>query len=127
MSGRFLLDTNVLIDDSRRRPEAVAFMRSLLARPVISAITVAELYSGVREGAERATLDRFLAKAVVVDVDSQLAEQAGLFVREFGKSHGVAIADAMIAATPVAEHAVLATLNTKHFPMLPPDRVLKPY
>lgn len=85
------------------------------------------MYSGVREGKERAALDRFLSKAVVVDVDTQLAEQAGLFVREFGKSHGVAIADAVIAATAIAENAVLATLNVKHFPMLPADRVVKPY
>jgi predicted nucleic acid-binding protein len=127
MSGRLLLDTNILIDDSRRRPEAVVFMRGLRARPVISAVTVAELYSGVREGNERVALDRFLAKTVVIDVGSQLAEQAGLYVREFGKSHGVGIADAVIAATTVAENAVLATLNTKHFPMLSATQLLKPY
>ena len=36
----------------------------------------------------------------------------------FGKSHGVGLADAIIAATSQIENADLATLNTKHYPMI---------
>ena len=36
----------------------------------------------------------------------------------FGKSHGLGLADAIIAATSQIENADLATLNTKHYPMI---------
>jgi len=34
------------------------------------------------------------------------------------KSHGVGLADAILAATAEVENAELKTLNTKHYPML---------
>ncbi|MHC4458909.1 MAG: PIN domain-containing protein, partial [Planctomycetota bacterium] len=42
----------------------------------------------------------------------------GLYKRDYGKSHGVGLADAILAATAEAENAELKTLNTEHFPML---------
>ena len=45
--------------------------------------------------------------------------------REYGKSHGVGLADALIAATAEVVGAQLVTLNKKHFPML--DDVYVPY
>lgn len=40
------------------------------------------------------------------------------FLRDYGKSHGVGLADAIVAATAQIENAELKTLNTKHYPML---------
>jgi predicted nucleic acid-binding protein len=48
-----------------------------------------------------------------------------LFRRDYGKSHGVGLADALIAASAEMRGAVLVTLNRKHFPMLP--TVIVPY
>jgi len=42
----------------------------------------------------------------------------GLYKRDYGKSHGVGLADAILTATAEAENAELKTLNTKHYPML---------
>ena len=53
------------------------------------------------------------------------AVRGGLFRRDYGKSHGVGLADALIAATAELAQATLVTLNAKHFPMLP--TVLVPY
>ena len=41
-----------------------------------------------------------------------------LYRRDYGKSHGVGLADAILAATTETENAELKTLNTKHYPML---------
>lgn len=41
------------------------------------------------------------------------------FKMQYGKSYGVGLADAIIAATVEAEQAELKTLNTKHYPMFP--------
>jgi predicted nucleic acid-binding protein len=100
-------------------------MSQLTHRPVVSVITAAELFAGVREGAERKEIEQFLHCTVLIDVDEQIAVQAGLMLRQYRKSHGVGLADALIAAPAEAEHARMVTLNTKHFPML--KDVLVPY
>lgn len=55
-----LLDTDVIIDYLRGRAEAVTYIESLTEPLLVSTITVAELYSGVREGDELITLQIFL-------------------------------------------------------------------
>ena len=45
-----VIDTDVLVDYLRGRPEAVAYLESLDEERSISSVSVAELYAGVREG-----------------------------------------------------------------------------
>lgn len=120
-----LIDTDVLIDYLREREEAVAFLNSIMDEIAISAITVAELYAGVREGTERKKLDTFISAFEIIKIDGEIAVQGGLFRRDFVRSHGVGLADALIAASAVSCGATLVTLNYKHFPML--DSVSVPY
>jgi predicted nucleic acid-binding protein len=54
----------------------------------------------------------------VVPVDVDIAKAGGLYKHSFGKSHGVGLADAIIAAIAEVENAELKTLNTRHYPML---------
>jgi predicted nucleic acid-binding protein len=79
---------------------------------------VAELYAGVKGDAEHAALDAFVSLFRVVPVTHALAQSGGLLKRDYGKSHEVGLADAIVAATAQAENAELKTLNTKHYPML---------
>jgi predicted nucleic acid-binding protein len=125
MADRLLIDTDVLIDYLRDRAEAVAYLESLTEPLLISAITVAELYAGVREGAERTKLDEFIRAFEVVEVDREISVKGGLYRRDFVKSHNVGLADALIAATAEVRQAKLVTLNSKHFPML--NDVVAPY
>ncbi len=60
-----------------------------------------------------------------VAVDRDIAVQAGLFRREYGRSHGTGLVDAAIAASAVASQSALVTLNARHFPML--RGVIVPY
>lgn len=123
--AQLLIDTDVLIDYLRDRAESVTYLESLIPPLSVSAVTVAELYAGVRDGAERATLDRFIDSFRVVAVDKEIALRAGIIRRDFGKSHGTGLADAIIAATAEAQQANLVTLNSKHFQML--KDVVVPY
>ena len=59
MKEILLLDTDVLIDYLRSRVEAVEYLENLPESPIISAITVGELYAGVREGKEREILPNY--------------------------------------------------------------------
>lgn len=125
MPVRLLLDTDVLIDYLRGVPEAVTYLESRKEVLLISAVTVGELYAGVREGRERKALDAFMQAFEIVVLDASLAERGGLLRRDYGKSHGTGLADALIAASAERQEAVLVTLNRKHFPML--REVLVPY
>lgn len=120
-----LIDTDVLIDYLRGEEAAIAFLENSTDSLSVSVITVAELYAGVREGTERRALDAFLTAFEAAPVDHGISQRGGLFRRDFGRSHGVGLADALIAATAEATGATLVTLNQKHFPMLP--RVTVPY
>jgi len=113
-----LLDTDVLVDFFRGHSKAVAFVNAHSARIILSSIVVAELYAGVKGDAEQAALEDFVSLFRVVPVSAVIAKTGGLYKRDYGKSHGVGLADAILAATSEAENAKLKTLNTKHYPML---------
>jgi len=118
MKGSILLDTDVLVDFLRGHGKAVAFVNAHSARIILSSIVVAELYAGVKGDEERAALDGFVSLFRVVPVSAEIAKAGGLYKCDYGKSHGVGLADAILAATAEVEDAELKTLNTKHYPML---------
>ncbi len=119
MAGSILLlDTDVLVDFLRGHGEAVAFVNAHSARIILSSIVVAELYAGVRGDREQAVLEALVSLFRVVPVSGEIAKTGGLYKRDYGKSHGVGLADAILAATAESENAELKTLNTKHYPML---------
>lgn len=93
-------------------------MNNYAHRIILSSIVLAELYAGVKGDTELTALDNFISLFRIVPVDADIAKAGGLYKRDYGKSHGVGLADAMLAATVQAEQAELKTLNTKHFPML---------
>ncbi len=125
MSKPLLIDTDVIIDYLRGRLDAVLYLENLTESLLISTITVAEVYSGVREGKERNALNTFFSTFELVSINEEIAINGGLYRRDYGKSHNVGLADALIAATAEFKGATLVTLNKKHFPML--STVTVPY
>jgi predicted nucleic acid-binding protein len=119
MMKNLLLDTCVLIDYLRDKSAADTFISDLHQTPFLSAITVAELYGGVREGKERELLDGVLKLFHVVPVSEDIGKNGGLYRRLYHGSHGVGLFDAVIGATAEYLDADLVTLNKKHFPMIP--------
>jgi len=117
MTHPILPDTDVLVDYLRGRKNAVTLIQSCADRIILSSIAVAELYAGVKGENEEAALNDFVSLFRVVPVTQTLAQTGGFLKRDYGKSHGIGLADAIIAATVLAEHAELKTLNIKHYPM----------
>ncbi|WP_446009114.1 PIN domain-containing protein [Candidatus Electrothrix sp.] len=116
--AKYLVDTDILIDFFRGNEQAKAFIRSNFDSIILSSITVAELYAGVREGDERTNLNEFIELVPVVSVTDEIAVQGGLLKKDYARSHGTGLADAIIAATAQTCDAILCTLNRKHFPMI---------
>jgi predicted nucleic acid-binding protein len=118
MKKPWLVDTDVMVDFLRGHPKAVALIQAQSERIVLSSIVAAELYAGVRGAQELETLDNLISLFRVIAVSPEIARAGGLFKREYARSHGVGLADAILAATAQSERADLKTLNTKHYPML---------
>jgi predicted nucleic acid-binding protein len=116
-----LVDTDILIEVSRGRNGAVvAAWRALAVETetllALTPVTVAELWRGVREP-ERAALAELTRTMLCVDLDRQAGERAGEYMRRFGPSHAVELADALLAAVAVEHGMLLWTRNRRHYPM----------
>ena len=125
MAIRLLLDTDVVIDYLRDQADAVHYLENRSEELLISSVAVAELYSGIRDEAEREALETFLKAFEIVPVDRETAIQGGTYRRDYMKSHNTGLADALIAATADICQARLVTLNRKHLPML--QEIITPY
>jgi hypothetical protein len=114
-----LVDSCIIIDALRQKPEAMRYIRALDGLPAVSVVSVAELRAGQKSPGEANRIDQLLASSAVLPIDWAVAERAGAFMKLFRKSHQLDIADALIAATAAERGLALATLNLKHFPMFP--------
>ena len=118
MSNSMLVDSDVLIDFLRGNDNAIRFIEEFSRHIILSPIVVAELYAGVKGADELSALDNFVSLFRVVPISAETAKAGGLFKRDFGRSHGVGLADALLAATADIEKAELKSLNVKHYPMI---------
>ena len=123
MTESILPDTDILIDFLRGSSNAVDLINEHATKIILSPIVIAELYAGVKGEKEQTVLDNFLALFPVLPVTAAIARVGGLYKRDYGKSHGVGLADAILAASAAAEGAELKTLNVRHYPMI---KAIKP-
>lgn len=126
-SRECLVDTDVWIDYLQGHPLAIQFVKKLPERTWISAVSVAELHAGVRKDAEREALALLISSLEVADLTAEIATRGGLLRRDFGRSHGVGLNDALIAATAMELDLQLLTLNVKHYPALDKCQIKKAY
>jgi toxin FitB len=128
----FLLDTNVVSEWTRPRPDSgvVAWLAEADEdRVFISVITLAELRYGIERmpaGARRSRLDAWVSEqlparfeARVLSIDSETADTWGRVMAR-GKTAGrpVGTMDAFIAATAERHHLTLVTRNVADFKAL---------
>ena len=118
MAKPVLFDTDVMVDFLRGHPKAIALLHSCSSEIILSSIVAAELYAGVKDDEDLRRLDDLLSLCRVLPVSPGLARMGGLYKRHYGKSHGIGLADAIVAATAEVENADLKTLNVNHYPMI---------
>src|SRR5580698_2913212 len=115
-----LVDSDILIEVSRgRNADIVARWMELSnsdAAVLYSPISVAELWAGARPNEHDALTNIFRA-LTCNPIGKETGHQAGAWLRKYSRSHGVEVADALIAASAVEHNADLWTRNRKHYPM----------
>jgi len=114
-----LVDTDILIEVLRGRDPVLTTWRRLSETTdavLYSAVTVAELWHGLRPG-EEAAVSRLLEALISIPVDAEIGRRAGEYLRSFRPSHGLELGDAMIAASAAVHGCTLWTRNRKHYPM----------
>lgn len=118
MRNNILIDTDIMVDFLRGYSDAVSFVESNSDKIMLSSIVVAELYAGVKGDSEQNILDDIIGIFQIIPVTSNIAKLGGIYKRNYFKSHGVNLADCIIAATAELEGVELETLNVKHYPMI---------
>lgn len=123
---RYLLDTNVLSEAVRSRPDpqVMAWLDSLDAEQLfVSVLTLAEIRKGalMADEARREKLMRWLNEALplwfedrVLGVDAAVGAEWGTMLADTAHQKLPAI-DSLIAATAVTHGLTLATRNVKDF------------
>jgi len=109
----------VIIEVLRGRKAVVEAMTALEGEGVptfCAPVAWAEVYAGIRPGEEHLTEAFFGARGEVV-LDAVTGRHAGSYLARYARSHGVEIADAMVAAAAATSGLRLWTLNRKHYPM----------
>ncbi len=125
--NRYLLDSDILIEHLRGKQQALQSIAELNVEGelLVSVITVAELFTGVRNERDEKAINSLLHLARIIPIDEPIARRGGMIRNQYQQSHGMSLADALIAATIEAEEATLVTFNQRHFPMI--TNLLVPY
>lgn len=125
MKKRIIVDTDVTIDFLRGEKKAVSYFKSISEFMCFSSITVAEIYSGIKDQKEENEIEQLFSIFPQVAVTNEIARLAGKLVNQYRPSRRIEIPDAIIAATCIISDANLSTLNIKHYPMF--DGLKPPY
>ena len=117
MAEAVLVDTDILIDvglgvESARSCLEEIEQRSSLAVSVISQM---ELMVSCRNKTEQRKLDRFLTRTLVVQTTEEISEMAVALLRDYHLSHGLLIADALIASTAISRGMAFITKNRRDY------------
>ena len=111
---KYLVDTDVLIDNIREKPGVADYLDSLREWSY-SVITAMELFTGAQSKKEIQKLEKFLADYREIPLSGDIGSNGRDIVREYAKADGMGALDALIAATAMNEGMTLSTKNEKHF------------
>jgi predicted nucleic acid-binding protein len=119
-----LVDTDVLIWYLRGDARAAETIEKV-GHFNLSVITYMELVQGMRSKEEFRILRTTLAGwgTNVLMIDEVISTRAMLYVEQYFHSHSLRLADALIAATAIAQAVPLLTGNTKHYRHIPDLKV----
>jgi predicted nucleic acid-binding protein len=111
-----ICDTNILIELYNNNHAVIAILQNIGEDNIaISAITAGELIFGALNKKELQTIKKDVNKLTVFHINDLISKKYIELMYQYSKSHGLAIPDAIIAATALVYNVKLYTLNIKDF------------
>ena len=114
---RIIVDSDIPILVSRNDPTAILFLDNLeRTRGVaLSAVSAFELIIGSLNKTDQAAITKFLSRFEHIHIAEDISETALKLLERYRLSHGLLMADALIAATALVNDLEIVTRNTKDF------------
>lgn len=108
-----IVDTDILIDAAFKIQQAVDCLNKIEQNLAlaISTITQMELFVGCRNKIELKKTEHFLQRFMVLRLNESISDMALHLLRQYRLSHGLAIPDALIAATALTLNQDFITKN----------------
>ena len=112
-----IVDTDILIDAARCNGDAVNCLQKIedTSSLAISAVTRMELIIGCRNKKELKSLEQFLQRFEIISLNEHISDTATDLLKTYRLSHGLLIADALIAATAITVNTKLISKNQKDY------------
>ena len=112
-----IVDTDILIDAARCTGDAVNCLQKIedTSSLAISAVTRMELIIGCRNKKELKSLEQFLQRFEIISLNEHISDTATDLLKTYRLSHGLLIADALIAATAITVNTKLISKNQKDY------------
>ena len=114
-----IVDTDVMIWYFRGNEKAAKILSSF-QHFSISAVVYMELLQGVRNKNELRIIKHLLANEIIetISITPEITSRASFFLEKYALSHGLKMADALIAATADIYGQEILTGNDSHYKMI---------
>ena len=112
-----IVDTDILIDAARNVNEALNCLQQIEQRlpAAVSSVTQMELIIGCRNKNELDSLEQFLYRFHIIGLNEQISDTAIDLLKRYRLSHGLLIADALIAATAIISDLAFVSKNQRDY------------
>ena len=112
-----LVDTDILIDVGRAERKAVERLKNEESKfsLAVSSVTQMELIIGCRNKTELKLLDKFLNKLEIISISEVISSKSIELLKKYRLSHGLLIADCLIASTAIIFDISLLSKNQKDY------------
>lgn len=126
MNTLTIVDTDILIDVALQTREAIDCLDEIeqISSLAISVITQMELFVGCRNKTELRKTERFLQRFRILRLNEQISDTAIYLLHQYRLSHGLAIPDALIAATALTQNQDFITKNQHDYRFISGLRLL---
>jgi predicted nucleic acid-binding protein len=121
-----VVDTDILIDAGRGVNEAVICLQRLESQSAlaVSAVTQMELLVGCRNKSEMQQVEQFLKRFIPLKLSERVSDIGLELLKQYRLSHGLLIADSLIAATAIAFDVEFITKNQRDYRFIAGLRLL---
>ena len=112
-----IVDSDILIDVARGEADAINCLLHLekTSTLAISAVSQMELIVGCQNKRELKDLEKFLDRYQILRITEQISDRAVGLLKRYFLSHGLLIADGLIAATALVHDEAFITENQRDF------------